>query len=170
MFQVMLLALFVAVAQGAHAAVYKCEVNGKTEFSDKPCAPNAERIDPQRHEEEARARRSREEDEAHARRAREAEELRAARAEREWREEKSRQESIRGMGLNEHVAQLIVDGKVAPGMNQEMVRLAWGEPERVNRSIFASGTTEQWVYEREKFKAQYVHFRDGIVSSVSTSE
>ena len=41
--------------------------------------------------------------------------------------------------------QAVLDGKVEPGMNQDMVRVAWGEPSQVTTSPAGD---EIWVYER----------------------
>lgn len=57
--------------------------------------------------------------------------------------------------------------RVAVGMSERQVRRAWGEPDRINRTIHATGNREQWVYRRGQARTQYVHFRDGTVSSVS---
>jgi len=35
--------VLLAAIPAAQAAVYKCTINGATEFSDRPCAPNAQR-------------------------------------------------------------------------------------------------------------------------------
>jgi hypothetical protein len=40
----------------------------------------------------------------------------------------------------------ISEGKVLIGMTKEMCRLAWGDPNRVNKTTTSSGTIEQWVY------------------------
>lgn len=57
--------------------------------------------------------------------------------------------------------------RVAVGMTPDWVRRAWGEPTTINRSVYESGVTEQWVYRNGSGKAQYVHFRDGVVSSIN---
>ena len=64
---------------------------------------------------------------------------------------------------------LIATGRVATGMTAAQVRGSWGAPSKINRSVYASGTTEQWIYYRDDqhIRAQYVHFSNGIVSSVS---
>jgi hypothetical protein len=43
------------------------------------------------------------------------------------------------------VRQAVLDGKVEPGMNPDMVRVAWGEPSEVTVS---PGGDEIWVYSR----------------------
>lgn len=59
---------------------------------------------------------------------------------------------------------LIAEGKVAIGMNQKMVIDSWGKPSDINRDIYSFGVHEQWVYG----SGNYVYFKDGVVSSIST--
>ena len=63
----------------------------------------------------------------------------------------------------------IASGRVGPGMTAAQVRGAWGAPHKINQSFYSSGVTEQWIYYRDEnhIRAQYVHFSNGIVSSVS---
>lgn len=61
-------------------------------------------------------------------------------------------------------------GSVSPGMSPRQVRLAWGEPDRVNRTVRNTGVSEQWVYRRGRGPAQYVHFEDRKVTSVTGSD
>ena len=49
------------------------------------------------------------------------------------------------------------------GMSQEEVLASsWGKPERVNRTTFASGTHEQWVYGSRS----YLYFENGKLTAV----
>lgn len=59
---------------------------------------------------------------------------------------------------------LIAEGKIAIGMNQKMVIDSWGKPSDINRDIYSFGVHEQWVYG----SGNYVYFKDGVVSSIST--
>lgn len=65
--------------------------------------------------------------------------------------------------------QNIATGRVGPGMTPRQVRASWGAPHKINSSLHASGSTEQWIYYRDEqhIRAQYVHFSNGVVSSVS---
>ena len=52
------------------------------------------------------------------------------------------------------------------GMTADEVLMSnWGKPERVNRSVYRSGTREQWVYPG----SQYLYFEDGRLTSLQTS-
>lgn len=57
--------------------------------------------------------------------------------------------------------------EVRVGMTDKEVIRSWGKLDRINKSISASGTHEQWVYYRGSARAQYVYVDNGIVSSAS---
>jgi hypothetical protein len=59
----------------------------------------------------------------------------------------------------------IADKKVIIGMTAEQVRLAWGEPERINTTTRANFVREQWVYG----DGQYVYIENGIFVSLQQS-
>lgn len=50
----------------------------------------------------------------------------------------------------------IVEGIVRVGFTEEMVKMAWGEPESINHSSYG----DQWVY-----NSQYLYFEGGILRS-----
>lgn len=53
------------------------------------------------------------------------------------------------------------------GMTKDEVeKCAWGTPDKKNIDTYSWGTTEQWVYRSKG----YVYFKNGVVTSVSTSE
>jgi hypothetical protein len=45
-------------------------------------------------------------------------------------------------------------------MTDEMVRLSWGSPRDINRSVGSWGVHEQWVY-----YSSYLYFENGILTS-----
>jgi len=47
-------------------------------------------------------------------------------------------------------------------MTTEQARLAWGTPERINRTTTAAGTREQWVYG----SGNYLYFDDGVLETI----
>ena len=54
---------------------------------------------------------------------------------------------------------------VSIGMTQDRVlQSSWGKPESVNRTIYPSGTREQWVYGN----GHYLYFENGILTSIQT--
>ena len=138
--------------------VYRCETPDGMVFSQTPCAPTAEQHrvlgagepDPiTRLNAEQRLQRIRDEQ-----RQRELEEQQAAKE-----REEAQLRHIRRM-------QLIAHNKVAIGMSKDDVLKSWGEPDRINRTLRSSSTSEQWVYRSGREKAQYVYIRDGVVSSI----
>lgn len=50
-------------------------------------------------------------------------------------------------------------------MSADQVREAWGRPGRVNSTVYAGGTHEQWVYGSD----QYVYFENGVMTSLQQS-
>lgn len=71
--------------------------------------------------------------------------------------------------INSHESQLqnaIGLGRVVVGMTKEQVIRAWGRPTKINKTIGAGYSSEQWVYERGGIgRAQYLYFDDGILRS-----
>lgn len=67
------------------------------------------------------------------------------------------------------VETLIAQRKVAVSMTAAQVKRSWGPPTKVNKTISASSTSEQWVYDRGSVgSTQYVYLTDGIVSSIQS--
>ncbi|MFH1373839.1 MAG: hypothetical protein ABII79_08600 [bacterium] len=58
------------------------------------------------------------------------------------------------------VSEKVRAGVISLGMTCEQVRLSWGPPSDVHRSVGSWGIREQWVY-----RTQYVYFENGIVTS-----
>lgn len=79
-----------------------------------------------------------------------------------WKREAARQ--TREMRAKDAIA----DGKVFIGMTADEVIESWGDPTAVNRTITAGDTSEQWVYRRGSFQAQYIYLRAGIVTSLQS--
>lgn len=60
----------------------------------------------------------------------------------------------------------IEDHKVAIDMTPQQVRMSWGEPATINKTVSASGHSEQWVYN----SGSYVYFDNGAVTAIQVSE
>lgn len=60
--------------------------------------------------------------------------------------------------------------RVRIGMREEEVLASWGKPGSVNKTMTASVTSEQWVYRNGTFRTHYVYLRNGIVTSIQTTE
>jgi hypothetical protein len=81
-----------------------------------------------------------------------------------WQREAAKQK--RTAAAEQNIAQR----KVAIGMNADEVVASWGRPSKINKTITASGTSEQWVYEGAKFRHQYVYLDNGLVRTIQSPE
>ena len=59
----------------------------------------------------------------------------------------------------------IARGRIAIGMPADLVRLVWGVPDDINRTVTARGTREQWVY-GDIGQRSYVYLDDGEVTAI----
>ncbi len=55
----------------------------------------------------------------------------------------------------------ILEGIVTIGMTKEMVTVSWGEPDKINRTILASSTHEQWIY-----NDNYLYFDNNKLTAI----
>lgn len=55
----------------------------------------------------------------------------------------------------------ILNGNVSIGMTKEMCELSWGKPQKINETVTAGRTLEQWVY-----KSNYLYFDNGILTTM----
>ena len=62
------------------------------------------------------------------------------------------------------ITNLVLQKKIQTGMTAEMVRLSWGNPEKINRTITATRQTEQLVY-----GSSYVYLTNGVVTAIQDS-
>ena len=49
---------------------------------------------------------------------------------------------------------------------QDVLDSSWGEPTKINKSVYSWGTTEQWVYPNYN----YLYFENGRLTSIQTNE
>jgi hypothetical protein len=63
---------------------------------------------------------------------------------------------------------LIARQEVALGMNHNMVRLALGYPDKVNRTTSIAGTREQWIYEAHPKGSASYYFTNNILMSIGS--
>lgn len=54
---------------------------------------------------------------------------------------------------------------VRPGMTADEVLDAWGQPVRINKTTYASGVHEQWVYGMGNLW-EFIYLENGIVTAV----
>lgn len=70
----------------------------------------------------------------------------------------AKEEMIKKFGTKD--TQRILDKKIWIGMTKEMLKLSWGTPDDINRTVTSYKVSEQWVY-----GTQYVYIDDGIVTA-----
>ena len=142
------------------AEVYRCDQDGKLQYSDKPCVagqapevvrePNSLHADPgdkalaKQYDREAAAKHK-------ARAAAEAEASKAYAA-RKKSEERIREGQMKG--------------EAVVGMTPSQVKAILGEPASVRQSQSQKGSSESWTF-RNGAESQTVTFKDGKVTSVS---
>lgn len=142
------------LSSAAHAQVYRCTVDGRTVFSDQPCAAEGSMqevriFDRGPTAEDAAAARAR----ADALRDRVAADQAQATSQREF---------------NRRVTNAIAAGEVFVGMTADDVRRSWGEPEKINRSVSGSSVREQWIFDRGNYRTQYVYVTNGEVTGIQS--
>ena len=123
------------------AQAYKCKVDGKTIYQGTPCPDGGEKVNM----------------------------LGAGHADPSspvtnyYRREGAR------LDRQEKTDEAINLGKVAIGMTSDHVVQSWGKPTKINKTINASGTSEQWVYDRGRIgQSQYVYLSNGVVTSIQS--
>jgi len=154
------LALASPLSVWAADEIYRCQIDGRTVFSDKPCGAAAERIDvpppmimPAGPKADLLGEAERRDQAAAARKAQ---------AEAEWTAEyearKAQEEKLR--------AARIAD-EIVTGMTPEDVRRLRGDPVTVATSQSGKSQRMTWSYLLEDGSRLHVKFTDGVVSSTS---
>lgn len=130
----------VVVSLNVEARVYTCDVGGKKVFQSTPCSAGDKPM------------------ELHVQKASEPGGFDHVQyyheKSEEIKEQKAIEDAIRGK-------------RVRIGMTKEHVTRSWGEPDKINRSVYESGAREQWVYRVGRSESQYVYFRNGVVSAIN---
>lgn len=70
-------------------------------------------------------------------------------------------------GWSVSIREKVQQGTMAQGMTDVQLRLSWGKPDKINKTVLPDHTNEQWVYRRHD---TYVYLRDGIVTSWQTTK
>lgn len=74
--------------------------------------------------------------------------------------------AIKESGWPKDIQELVLAGKVEVGMTTHMVFYAWGKPDQINETSEPHGAAEQWVYNKQGSKRQYLYFKDGVLTSM----
>jgi hypothetical protein len=64
-----------------------------------------------------------------------------------------------------HIEQAVLKGHIMIGMSEEQVRMAWGRPDKINRTVTINRTSEQWMYG----SSNYLYFDNGVLTSYQTA-
>lgn len=88
--------------------------------------------------------------------------------ERKKKEEKRIDEINRHKGeWGYEICKMIINKEIAIDMNEDMVRLAWGEPTTIEqKEITKTGLKTRWIYGVPRHGAKYISFKNGIVTKI----
>jgi hypothetical protein len=65
------------------------------------------------------------------------------------------------------ICDMLIDKKIAIDMNEQMVRLSWGDPATIEtKEILQSGVKTRWIYGVPRRGAKYIWFKNGIVTKI----
>lgn len=80
--------------------------------------------------------------------------------------DKARSELERRNALTPREWESVEKRAVFIGMSRTAALCSWGKPDRLNRTLTAAGTSEQWVYTCGSYGrgCKYLYIRDGAVS------
>lgn len=150
-------------ATTAGADVFRCQQDGRTVFTDRPCHASAEPMQlepptvlsaPGNFDDLAQAHDARLARERKAKAAADAAFLQQHGA------RKAEENRIRGA---------LVEGRVVGGMSAEQVRQVWGSPDHIEPRVSGGKTQERWVYADQR-QRRSVTFTDGVVTAASGSK
>ena len=156
--------LFLALLPlSASAEVFRCQKDGTTVFTDKPCAEGTQAYNPkplqvvpsvkvpdlskqfdQRVDKETKQR---------------------DQANEAWNKDHEAQNK-----QDETIRNARIDGKVVSGMSQEQVQSMLGKPQVSSHNENLGVVREGWTYKNPDGSRTLVYFKDGIVSGTSTKK
>ena len=85
---------------------------------------------------------------------------------KEWEEEQKQREEYRKQ-QEEKAEQEYLANEPKIGMTADEVKASnWGSPQKINKTTYEWGTTEQWCYPNN----EYIYFEDGIVTAIQESD
>jgi len=66
---------------------------------------------------------------------------------------------------DKETSEIIKQRKIKVGMSERQLLLSWGKPQRINKTVSASGVQEQWIYG----SGRYVYMQNGTLTSYQSS-
>ncbi|WP_299197944.1 hypothetical protein [uncultured Amphritea sp.] len=154
MIKIVFTLVLMSVVMPVNAEIYKCKTNDRVVYQSTPCQQSESgKVDiyiPSVPDNAFEPGDVADDDYKEERRLRWAEEQKRLNERSDAiREERLRQERFKKM---------IWHHEVAIGMTKKQAERSWGKPCDINRSVYASGVHEQWVYCTGKYERQYLYF------------
>jgi len=67
--------------------------------------------------------------------------------------------------LAPEIKNALLEGKFFIGMDKEQIKVLFGEPENINRTVTKNVVSEQWIYGNLGYGEKYLYFKNGILES-----
>ncbi len=69
--------------------------------------------------------------------------------------------------LDDETVAKLIDGQIWIGMSAGWAKFVLGTPQDINRTVYAHGVHEQWVYTRfyDSLPYRYLYFENGTLTS-----
>lgn len=80
---------------------------------------------------------------------------------RSQRATRIRNNKIKKYGWSNHINQIVTNRQIQLGMTKKQIKMSWGNPEDINRTVGVWGVHEQWCYG----SGYYLYFENGILTS-----
>jgi len=145
---------------GASAELFRCQKDGTTVFSDKPCAADAQAYTPKPIQVIPSIKTkdlAKQYDERTAKAVKERDKANEA-WNKEYQAKKEQEEKIRDARI---------EGKAVAGMSQQQVRDILGAPQVTSHNENRGVVREGWTYKNPDGSRSIVYFKDGIVTGSS---
>jgi hypothetical protein len=153
--------ILVLLPLAARAELFRCEKDGTTVFSDKPCADNAEAYKPKPIQVVPATKAgdlAKQYDERSAKAAKERDQANEA-WNKEHQEKKQQEDRIRDARVKR---------EVVAGMSQQQVLDLMGKPQVTSHNENLGVVREGWNYKKPDGSRDIVYFKDGIVTSTAS--
>lgn len=160
-FRQILLPVLVLLPLAAQAELFRCEKDGTTVFSDKPCSDKAEAYKPKPIQvvpATKAADLAKQYDERTAKAAKERDQANEA-WNKEHQEKKQTEDRIRDARVKR---------EVVAGMSQQQVLDLMGKPQVTSHNENLGVVREGWTYKKPDGSRDIIYFKDGVVTSTTS--
>ncbi len=145
---------------GAQAELFRCQKDGTTVFSDKPCSADAQAYTPKPIQVVPAVKAhdlAKQYDERTAKAVKERDKANEA-WNKEYQAKKQQEETIRNARI---------DGKAVAGMSQQQVRDMLGDPQVTSHNENMGVVREGWTYKNPDGTRSIVYFKNGVVTGTA---